>query len=263
MDQDTTTRAVLTAEQRETLEALAGEIRVRRPVVAFTGAGISTESGIPDYRGTNGLWTRTTPPTFRDFLRDPEVRVAHWRRRRERYPAMLRVEPNAGHLALVRLQRAGLLSTIITQNIDGLHQRAGSDPESVIELHGSVHQIRCLDCRRLFPAAEFPLPEGDAVPACPVCGGIVKEATIAFGESLVPDDLRRALEIARGSELMLVIGSSLRVNPAAKVPLVAAQRGAALAIINHEPTPLDPLATFRVRASAGAALTYIADLLIG
>lgn len=263
MHEMTSTRATLTEQQRETLEALAGEIRVRRPVVAFTGAGISTESGIPDYRGPNGLWKRVRPTTFREFLNDPEVRAAYWRRRRERYPQMVQVEPNAGHLALVRLQEAGLLSTIITQNIDGLHQRAGADPESVIELHGTVHEIRCLECDRRFPAAEFPLPEGDEEPVCPVCGGIVKEATISFGESLVADDLRRALEIARDCELMLVVGSSLQVNPAAKVPLIAAQQGAVLAIINREPTPLDPLADFVVQASAGAALSYVADLLTG
>ena len=194
MNDLTSTRAILTEQQRETLEALAGEIRVRRPVVAFTGAGISTESGIPDYRGQNGIWKRIRPTSFREFLNDPEVRVAYWRRRRERYPQMVQVEPNAGHLALVRLQEAGLLSTIITQNIDGLHQRAGADPETVIELHGTVHEIRCLECGRRFPAAEFPLPEGDEEPVCPVCGGIVKEATISFGESLVADDLRRALD---------------------------------------------------------------------
>lgn len=263
MHETTTTDQTLTPAQQATLEAIAGEIRVRRPVVAFTGAGISTESGIPDFRGPSGLWKRVKPGTFRDFLDDPEVRVAYWQRRRTRYPVLAAAPPNAGHRALARLQAAGYLDYIITQNIDGLHQKAGADPERLIELHGSVHQIRCLDCRRLYPADTFPLPDDGEEPACPVCGGIVKESTIAFGESLVADDLRRALEIARASEFMLVVGSSLQVNPAAKVPLVAVERGAVMAIINAEPTPQDVFADFVVQGPAGASLSYIADLLLG
>lgn len=255
--------ATLSPEHRRALESLASVMRFGEPGVAFTGAGISTESGIPDFRGPSGLWRRAKPTTFKDFLRKPEVRAAYWERRRIRYPALAAAEPNAGHVALRRLQDAGYLAEIITQNIDGLHQKAGSDPESVIELHGSVHQIRCLDCRALFPAGEFPLPPAGEEPTCLICGGTVKEATISFGESLDVHDLRRALELARSTDLMLVVGSSLRVNPAAKMPLLVAQRGATLAIINNEPTPLDLQAGYLVHAPAGPALTYLADLVLG
>lgn len=256
-----TVAEVLTDDQQTTLDELAAAIRLSQPAVAFTGAGISTESGIPDYRGPSGLWTRSKPTKFKDFIRNPELRLSYWERRRSRYPVMAAAEPNAGHLALRRLQQAGLLSEIITQNIDGLHQKAGADPAGVIELHGSVHQIRCLSCGRVYDADAFPLPAPGEEPTCPVCGGMVKEATISFGESLVASDLQRALEIARGCALMLVVGSSLQVNPAAKIPLVAKQSGAVLGVINNEATPLDPLADYVVYAPAGASLTYLAEQL--
>lgn len=256
-----TSSTVLTARQRQDLVSLAEDIRVNAPAVAFTGAGISTESGIPDYRGPNGLWKRTKPTTFKQFLKDPSLRTAHWERRRTRYPVLAAAEPNAGHHALRRLQSAGFLGTIITQNIDGLHQKAGSDSSSIIELHGSAHHIRCLNCRTLFKDSEFPFPDDGSEPSCPRCGGIVKEATIAFGESLDANDLRRALETARTADLMLVVGSSLRVNPAAKVPQLTVQSGGRLAIINNEPTPMDLVADHVIHAPAGPALSHLADLL--
>ena len=252
----------LTEEQRETLDQLSDEIFQRQPTVVFTGAGISTESGIPDYRGPNGVWKRVSPTLYRQFLADPAVRIRSWQRRQERYPVMASKQPNAGHRALGRLQEAGLVSTIITQNIDGLHQKAGSRADCVIELHGSVHQVRCLACGRLFPAEKFDAAFDGSEPRCSVCGGMVKEATISFGQPLVTEDLKRALQLARLAEVMLVVGSSLSVNPAAKVPLEAARAGAALAIINHEPTPLDRYAQFLVPASAGAALRYLAERLV-
>lgn len=253
--------AVLTADQMRALDRLAEALFERRSGVAFTGAGISTESGIPDYRGPNGRWKKMTPPTFRSFLTDPERRISHWRHRQERYPEMAAKQPNAGHYALAKLQQLGYIQEIITQNIDGLHQKAGSDPATVIELHGSVHQVRCLDCGRLFDAEPFDRAFAGEEPRCPVCGGMVKEATISFGQSLVADDLRTALTLARGTGVMLVVGSSLTVNPAAKVPREAARSGAALAIINNEPTPLDDIAAILAHAPAGAALTYLVDAL--
>lgn len=255
----------MTLGQQEllTLDDLAAEVRGRRPVVAFTGAGISTESGIPDFRGPSGLWKRSRPTKYRDFLTQSDVRLSYWERRRTRYPVLAVAEPNTGHRALARLQRAGFLWDIITQNIDGLHQKAGSPARTVIELHGSAHHIRCVACRSVFAANEFPLPGDGVEPACPICGGIVKEATISFGESLEVEDLRRALEVARGADLMLVVGSSLQVFPAARIPQVAAQAGAGLAIINNEPTPLDERADYVVRGSAGTALSYLADVLVG
>lgn len=251
----------LTDEQRETLDRLADELFQRQPAVVFTGAGVSTESGIPDYRGPNGIWNRTSPTLYRDFLADPAIRLRFWRRRQERYPVLAAAVPNQGHIALRRLQEAGYVTDIITQNIDGLHQKAGSPEERIVELHGSSHKIRCLQCGRVFDAELFDTAFDGTEPACPVCGGMVKEATISFGQSLVADDLRRALAIAREAQVVLVVGSSLSVNPAAKIPLEALRAGASLAIVNNEPTPLDELAQFLVHGPAGSSLSYLADRL--
>jgi NAD-dependent deacetylase len=252
--------ALLTNEQRTLLSDVAQTLRRHQPAIAFTGAGISTESGIPDFRGPGGLWKRIQPTRFSDFLSDPEERVRYWQRRRERYPQLLEKQPNSGHVALQRLLAAGLIAEIVTQNIDGLHQKAGVNPERIIELHGSSHRIRCLGCRRVFPADSAELDLERELPDCPVCGGVLKESTIAFGESLIEDDLRRALALAGTSAFVLVVGSSLSVNPAAKIPLVATRTGASLAIINNEPTPLDHYAEFLVQAPSGVSLSYLAEL---
>ncbi len=256
-------QAALTVAQWEIIEQLADELYRNQPVLAFTGAGISTESGIPDYRGPDGLWSKQNPTKFRDFLTDSEVRRRYWQRWRERYPLLARSQPNAGHRALARLQAAGYLREIITQNIDGLHQKAGSDPSLVIELHGTAHQIRCLDCGARWPAEEFdPGPEG-TVPTCPLCSGLVKEATVSFGQSLDRDDLKRALELAETAAVLLVIGTSLSVYPAAYVPRRALQGGASVAVINNEPTPIDNQARYVLYAPAGPALDVLASLLTG
>lgn len=251
----------LTDEHVGQLDKLAELLFERRSGAVFTGAGISTESGIPDYRGPNGIWKHIKPTMFRDYVNDPEIRINHWKRRRERYPELASKQPNDGHRALVRLQQLGYVQDIITQNIDGLHQKAGSDPETVIELHGSAHQVRCLNCGRLFDAEPFDREFNGEEPECPICGGMVKEATISFGQPLVADDLRSALMVARGSSVMIVVGSSLTVNPAARVPREAARAGANLAIINNQPTPLDRMASIVVHAPSGASLSYLADRL--
>lgn len=265
MHHETTTQSMLTEEQRETLEALAGEIRVRRPVVAFTGAGISTESGIPDFRGPSGLWKRSRPTTFRDFLNDPEVRATYWRRRRERYPQMLNVEPNAGHLALVRLQEAGLLSAIITQNIDGLHQAAGSDPDTVIEIHGTMHEVECLACGSRTPMRRVlrRVEQGEEDPPCLECGGIQKSATISFGQALKPDVLEAAVQAARECDLFLAVGTSLTVHPAAGLCPEAVEHGARLVIVNAEPTPYDPIADAVVREPISDSLPRLVRAITG
>ena len=233
-------------------------------ITAFTGAGISTESGIPDYRGPGGVWERNAPPTLKDFRQNPETRQQYWAERRLRYPILRDTEPNAGHVALVRLQTAGRLTHVITQNIDGLHQKAGSDPERTIELHGTAHRVRCLDCGTSWPAAEIQARlEIDPLPACEVCGGMLRAATVLFGESLPEVALRDAFAVARNSDLMLVVGSSLVVQPAARIPELAVASGARLAIINNDPTPLDGLADVVVRGSAGAVLSALADALLG
>mgnify|MGYP001199890081 FL=1 len=251
--------------QRHALDNLAAELRARRPTVVFTGAGISTESGIPDFRGPNGLWKRTTPMTFQDFLDDPAVRQRYWARRRASYATLASVRPNDGHQAVSALQQAGIVSEVVTQNVDGLHQQAGSPTERVIELHGSAHRIRCLRCRTLFAADAEPfqdIRDGEE-PSCPVCGGMVKDATIAVGEQLDATDLDRALTAARQAGVVLVVGSSLTVNPAAKVPLVGYRAGATLAIINNESTPLDSYAHYVIHAPAGVALRYLTERVLG
>jgi NAD-dependent deacetylase len=260
-NESTNSRALLSGDELRDLDRLADLLFERHSAVAFTGAGISTESGIPDYRGPNGIWKQIKPTMYRDFLRDPEIRITHWRRRRERYSELSAKQPNDGHRALARLQQLGFLQEIITQNIDGLHQKAGSDPALLIELHGSAHQIRCLSCGRLFDAEPFDQAFSGEEPTCPVCGGMLKEATISFGQPLVIEDLRRALLVARSAEIMLVVGSSLTVNPAAKVPLEAARAGAVLSIINNQPTPLDELASIVIHSSAGASLSYLVERL--
>lgn len=249
--------AALDLEHRLELDGIARTILERRPVLAFTGAGISTESGIPDFRGPSGLWKRTAPTAFREFLNDPGARARYWERRRERYPELKAKQPNLGHHSLTQLMNAGHLDLVITQNIDGLHQKAGISDQRIIELHGSSHKIRCLSCRRVFPAESDQIDISVEIPDCPRCGGILKEATISFGEPLVEEDLRGALSVAESAGTVVVVGSSLTVNPASRVPLVAARSGASLAIINNEETPLDRYATHLVRAPAGAALSYL------
>lgn len=245
------------------IEALIALARPARNIVAFTGAGISTESGIPDYRGPGGVWEKNTPPTIGDFRENPETRAAYWRERRERYPALRDTLPNSGHFALTRLQDAGLLSTVITQNIDGLHQKAGIHPDRVIELHGTAHRVRCIDCGTTWAAEEIQRRlEDEPLPPCEVCGGRLRGATILFGEALPQQALQAAVEAARGADLMLVVGSSLIVQPAARLPEIAVASGARLSIINNEPTPLDHLADVLVRGGAGAALGALADALV-
>ncbi len=245
-------------------ELIALSMPARR-IVAFTGAGISTESGIPDYRGPGGVWQTGQIPTIDDFVTNPETRRAYWEGRRTRYPELAAKEPNQGHRALAALQVAHRLGAIITQNIDGLHQKAGSDPASVIELHGSSHRVRCLSCGRVWPAAAIQerLAAGKSVPACEVCGGVLRGATVLFGEPLPEDALRAAMRAASNCDLMLVVGSSLVVSPAAQLPLLAKRRGARLAIINRTPTPLDAIADVVVASEAGPTLSVLATALAG
>ncbi len=249
--------ASLELDHRLELDRIAQSILSSRQALAFTGAGISTESGIPDFRSPDGLWKRSAPTSFREFLNDPEIRARYWRRRRERYPELVDKLPNVGHQSLQQLIDAGTLDLVITQNIDGLHQKSGVDSGRIIELHGSSHQIRCLECRTLFPADSGEIDDQATIPDCPRCGGMLKEATISFGEPLIEEDLRRSLNLAEESDFVLVVGSSLTVNPASRVPLVAARTGATLAIINNEETPLDRYAEHIVQASAGASLSYL------
>jgi NAD-dependent deacetylase len=241
---------------QEAIAALADLIRDARRIVVLSGAGISTESGIPDYRGPNGVWSTGKPPTIGDFMENEGSRRAYWLRRLESYPYLLAAQPNLAHTALVDLERAGKLTGIVTQNIDGLHQRAGSDPKLVIELHGSAHRVRCTNCGTRFTGEEVQrwLLDGNLYPSCPVCGGILRTATVLFGEPLPREALDRSIELTRNADLLLVVGSSLVVNPAARLPLIAKRNGAPFAIVNRTQTNQDHLADLLLPGSAGHVL---------
>jgi len=214
-----------------------------RSVTALTGAGISTDSGIPDFRGPDGLWTRQPEAarlfTLDNYVRDPEVRRRAWLARRDN--TAWTAEPNSGHHALVSMERAGRLRATVTQNIDGLHQRAGSDPDRVIEVHGTIFEVACLTCNDRTPmrAALDRVEAGEPDPSCLICGGILKSATISFGQALDPYTLRRAVTAVSESDLLLAVGTSLQVHPVAGLVDVALAGGSRVVIVNAEPTPYD------------------------
>ena len=229
--------------------------------IALTGAGVSAESGIPTFRGAGGLWSQYDPvkvASIDNFLRDPS---AYWKVSKERGPAVLAATPNPGHHALAALERAGHLVALVTQNTDGLHQDAGS--RRVIELHGSGRTVQCLDCGALERRAEVQARLGEEMPPrCKTCGGIfLKPTVVLFGEAMPIPAVQDAFALARAADVMLVVGSSLVVYPAAHIPLAAVKSGAALIVINAEPTPLDRFAEVVINAPSGEVLPEIAALL--
>jgi NAD-dependent deacetylase len=229
--------------------------------VAFTGAGISTESGIPDFRSPGGVWTKYQPVYFQEFLASEDARRRYWRMRRENYREMKDAKPNDGHKALARLEAAGKIVAVITQNIDGLHQDAGS--RRILELHGTNRYCHCLKCGERFEADDIQerLESGLEIPLCDKCGGFIKSATVSFGQALPANVLAEAFDLCMTADLMLAIGSSLVVEPAASLPLQAKQSGARLVIINRDETPLDSLADAVIRSSIGLSLREIANQL--
>jgi NAD-dependent deacetylase len=235
-------------------------------VSVLTGAGISTDSGIPDYRGPQGVWTKNpqaaASATIDHYLADPDIRRAAWRTRLE-HPAW-DARPNAAHRALVDLERAGLLRALITQNIDELHQRAGSAAEKVIELHGTMHRAECVACDLITPMPEVldRVRAGEEDPPCPRCGGIQKSNTISFGQQLKPAVLEAARIAAHSCELFLAVGSSLTVHPAAGLCGEALDAGARLVIVNAEPTPYDPFADQVINEPIGQALPTLVKQII-
>ena len=245
------------------IERLAGLIRLSRRTVVFTGAGMSTESGIPDFRSPGGIWTKMMPVEFQDYVRDPQARRVSWQRRFEMEATWNAVQPNDGHRAVAELVAQGRVSHVITQNIDALHQAAGVPDAVVIELHGNTRYAKCLDCglRVEIPdiRAHFEV-HGDA-PDCAGCGGIVKTATISFGQPMPQDEMLRAEAATLACELMLVMGSSLAVYPAAGFPLMAKRGGARLAILNRDETPQDRFADLVVNADIGPTMRAVIDLL--
>ncbi len=240
----------------ESLAALARLIASARRAVVFTGAGISTESGIPDFRSPGGLWTKQVPIDFDSFLDSEEARVESWRRRFESEGVFRAARPNRGHRAVAALVRRGKVETVITQNIDGLHQAAGVPPGQVVELHGNTTYAHCLDCAERYEIAALraPFEASGAAPRCARCGGLVKTATISFGQAMPVEAMARAAAATLEADLFLAIGSSLVVYPAASFPETAKRIGAALAIVNREPTHLDAIADAVVRVPIGAAL---------
>jgi NAD-dependent deacetylase len=230
-------------------------------VTVLTGAGISTDSGIPDFRGPQGLWTKDPATqalfTIDAYVADPDVRRRAWQERLH-HPAW-GAAPGPGHRALVDLERRGRLRAICTQNVDGLHQAAGSDASLVLELHGTIHEAVCLGCGRQVPMTETldRVRAGEPDPPCASCGGIQKSATVSFGQALDPDVLGAAAEAARACQIFLAIGSSLQVMPAAGLCRIATRAGAHLAIVNAEPTPFDEEADAVIRTPIGEALPAI------
>lgn len=241
-------------EAAAALAAVAEWVRAANRVLVFTGAGISTESGIPDFRGPNGLWRTNDPAmaTIQVYVADPEVRRMRWRARLT--SPIDAAEPNAGHRAIADLERMGRVEVVVTQNIDGLHQRAGSS--RVIELHGNTREATCLSCHDRMPVARVlsRVEEGDEDPRCERCGGILKTATISFGQRLIDADVERGMVEARRSDVCLAVGSTLAVWPAAGVALTAARAGNRLVIVNEGATELDDVAALVLSGRAGTIL---------
>jgi NAD-dependent deacetylase len=246
----------MTSRDRERLGDL---IEAADQMVAFTGAGISTECGVPDFRSADSAWKRHAPIPFPDFLASEEMRLEAWRRKFAMDDLYAGAQPGRGHAALARLVAAQKLTHVITQNIDGLHQASGIMPERIIELHGNGTYARCLDCgQRHELLAIRVLVEGESrAPSCTACGGIVKSATISFGQAMPQVEMQRARRATLACDLCLVIGSSLVVHPAAAFPALAKENGAVLVILNKDPTPLDGLADLIVRADIGDVMEMI------
>ena len=243
------------------IETARGWIEASRRIVVLTGAGISTDSGIQDFRGPKGLWTKNPAAekmaSIEHYLGDPAVRRAAWQNRLHS-PAW-QAKPNAGHFAVAQLERLGKLEALITQNVDGLHQAAGNSAEKVIEIHGTIHEVSCLKCgdRAPMERALERVRAGEEDPPCRSCGGILKSATISFGQSLIEDDLARSQRVAEDCDLLLAVGSTLGVYPAAGAVPIAQQAGARIVILNAEPTELDHLADVLLRGSISQILPQL------
>jgi len=244
----------------ERIQRLADLVRDRQPCVVLTGAGISTESGIPDFRSPTGIWARYDPMeygTIGAFRRDP---VKVWTFYAQRFDALKEAEPNDGHRALAELEARGLVRAVVTQNVDALHGRAGSN--EVVEVHGSLREAECLRCGERVPFAEvLALLRDRPAPPCPHCGEILKPAVVMFGELLPEREIERAFALAEEARLLLVVGSSLEVHPVAGLPATTLATGGELAIVNRGPTPYDAQAAVKVDGSAGETLSALVQAL--
>ena len=251
----------MSSDSHHLTQQIARYLEESHRAVAFTGAGISTESGVPDFRSPGGVWSKYKPVMFQDFLASADARRQYWRMKKEGYWEMRRARPNAGHQALARLEAAGKLAAVVTQNIDGLHQDAGS--RRVVELHGTSRSVVCLQCEARYDpdAIQARLESGEEIPLCDRCGGPLKSATVSFGQILPQDVLSDAINLCKGTNLVLAIGSSLVVEPAASLPLQAKRDGARLVILNGTETPLDPIADVVLREPIGESLARVVQLL--
>jgi len=234
-------------------------ITASRKMVVFTGAGISTESGIPDFRSPGGIWDQYQPINFQDFMASEEMRRESWRRKFASDAVIQKATPNPGHLAISKFHQAGKLSSVITQNIDGLHEMSGIPGDRIIELHGNTTYAACLACRKRFEldAVAKIFNRDETLPECDACGGIVKTATISFGQAMPVAEMERAGQETLDCDLFIAIGSSLVVYPAAGFPEIAKQNGAPLIILNREPTALDSIADLVINGEIGPVLSQI------
>jgi len=243
------------------IDTVRGWIDAAQSIVVLTGAGISTDSGIPDFRGPQGVWTKNPGAekmaTLQNYMAEPEVRKRAWQSKLQSVSREL--EPNAGHRALVTLEQRGKLHTLITQNVDGLHQSAGSSPELIVEIHGTMREVVCMSCGEQAPMerALERVRAGEEDPACRTCGGILKSATISFGQGLVQQDLVRSEVAAQSCDLLLAVGSTLSVYPIAGVVPIAKSSGARIVILNAEPTEMDHMAAATLRGSISEILPRI------
>ena len=249
--------------EANSVEQAATWIRTARGAIVLTGAGISTESGIPDFRSPGGVWSKYRTVYYDEFLTSAQARHEYWRQKCESHSDFAKAQPSVGHLTLAAWERENRIRGVITQNIDGLHQLAGN--ENVLELHGTARQATCLDCGTRFDIAPFveQFTRQNRAPPCPACEGRLKHATVSFGQSLPADVLEQATDWSQTAEVMLAVGSSLVVTPAANLPVIAKQCGAKLIIVNRDETPVDPLADLVIRGSIGEVLSAMAASLEG
>jgi NAD-dependent deacetylase len=228
------------------LEEFAARVKTSRAIVFFTGAGISTESGVPDFRSPGGVWTKYQPVLFQDFLASESARVQHWQLKKATYELFKTVQPNVAHHAICAFEKRGQMLGLITQNIDGLHKIAGTSEEKLVELHGTDRLVTCLACGKRYQPADVyeNLGETFTAPTCDTCGGFLKSANISFGQSMPAAAMQQAQAWSERADIFMVLGSSLQVQPAASFPVIAKRAGSLLAIINRDPTPLDEMADF-------------------
>jgi NAD-dependent deacetylase len=242
----------------EKIELIAERIKASKNLIVFTGAGISTESGIPDYRSQGGIWDKFRPVYFDEFMSSRQARIRYWEQRMDMEKSLCTAKPNEGHMSIAGLHELGYLNTLITQNIDGLHEASGIPGEKIIELHGNTRRVRCMSCKRLisWQEAEAMFKSGDKAPECS-CGGYFKPDTVSFGQTMPVEETKMAVKLSSKSDMFMVIGSTLLVQPASLMPGYAKAAGAFLVIVNLSETPYDGSCNVLIREKAGDVLKQI------